>query len=390
MLWACAQPWLLGPGIQLLRRATGSWWGRPLNAIMRRLVFPHYCAGENLGDCHRVANALQCVGGVELVVDHSQEEREAPEDWARNLGAKINLLHSLRQEMGGRARFMPFKATSVMSPALLERMAALIMQDEHWCTEIVDPTLGLRKDELLLLQEAEANLSALCSAAQNCGIALWLDAEQSHRQPAIDWLARRLMQCFNIPGRPPIIFNTYQLYLVGADLRVMRDLQHGEDQGYCFAAKCVRGAYLIAEEQRAVECGTSSPMHASKSATDAAFDRTVAAVLERIASGCDASLAICTHNTVSAAAAVDQMAELGIPRDSPRVHFAQILGMCDHLTGSLGASGYRAHKLVLFGLYEEVFPWLLRRLDENRDMLGACQTERPLLRRELRRRLFAV
>eukprot|EP00419_Tripos_fusus_P021475 CAMPEP_0172762410 /NCGR_PEP_ID=MMETSP1074-20121228/173449_1 /TAXON_ID=2916 /ORGANISM="Ceratium fusus, Strain PA161109" /LENGTH=141 /DNA_ID=CAMNT_0013596801 /DNA_START=58 /DNA_END=481 /DNA_ORIENTATION=+ len=106
------------------------------------------CGGKSWG-LPPIAAVLKRSGGVELVVDHSQEEREAPEDWARNLESKINLLQSMRQELGGRARFMPFKATSVMSPILLERMAALIMQDEHWCKEIVDPTPSLKRDELL-------------------------------------------------------------------------------------------------------------------------------------------------------------------------------------------------------------------------------------------------
>eukprot|EP01051_Picozoa_sp_SAG22_P027083 SAG22_NODE_8891_length_623_cov_1.087786_1_plen_55_part_01 len=49
------------------------------------------------------------------------------------------------------------------------------------------------------------------------------------------------------------------------------------------------------------------------------------------------------------------------------------------------STGYNAHKLVLYGDFEEVFPWLLRRLDENRDMLGAAQLEAPLVHAELKR-----
>ena len=68
------------------------------------------------------------------------------------------------------------------------------------------------------------------------------------------------------------------------------------------------------------------------------------------------------------------------------MHFAQILGMADDLTLSLGLSGCNAHKLVPYGSFEEILPWLLRRLEENQDALGACSIERPLLRAELARR----
>ena len=44
---------------------------------------------------------------------------------------------------------------------------------------------------------------------------------------------------------------------------------------------------------------------------------------------------------------------------------AQIMGMCDNITLALGQHQYNSHKLVLFGDFDEVFPWLLRRLEEN-------------------------
>ena len=71
------------------------------------------------------------------------------------------------------------------------------------------------------------------------------------------------------------------------------------------------------------------------------------------------------------------MAAHGLARDHPNVAHAQIMGMCDGLTFALGLAGYNAHKLVLFGEFDEVFPWLLRRLDENRvtaaDVLAGIQ-----------------
>jgi len=51
--------------------------------------------------------------------------------------------------------------------------------------------------------------------------------------------------------------------------------------------------------------------------------------------------------------------------------YIKIMGLCDNLGHCLGDQGYNAHKLVLFGDFSEVFPWLLRRLDENQDVMGA-------------------
>ena len=65
------------------------------------------------------------------------------------------------------------------------------------------------------------------------------------------------------------------------------------------------------------------------------------------------------------------------------------MGMCDSVTLALAGGGYNACKLVLFGAFAEVFPWLLRRLDENRDVFGATLKEKPLIWAELRRRTIA-
>jgi len=322
-----------------------------------------------------------------MIVDHSQEEREEPEDWPANLESKQRLLQKLAAEFPGSVKFVPFKATSIMSPVLLERMTEIMMASPEWCSVLEDPTEHLSLEDQLLLKSAEENMLALCQTAADTGIGLWMDAEQSHRQPAMDLLARRLMRRFNKPLAEPVIFNTYQMYLVGADERVLRDMKHAKKKGYCFAAKLVRGAYMVSEAERAAGLGACSPVHASKRDTDVAYERAVSALLKALAAQEDVAVAGCTHNMDSVAAAMNLMEELGVPKDSPRVNFAQILGMTNHLTAALGTAGYNSNKLVLFGDFEEVFPWLLRRLDENRDMLGACQAERPFLRRELRRRL---
>ena len=67
--------------------------------------------------------------------------------------------------------------------------------------------------------------------------------------------------------------------------------------------------------------------------------------------------------------------------------FATILGMADHLSCYLGLSGYNACKLVPYGEFDELLPWMLRRLEENSDVVNAGQQEKYLLWKEVRRRL---
>ena len=52
--------------------------------------------------------------------------------------------------------------------------------------------------------------------------------------------------------------------------------------------------------------------------------------------------------------------------------------MADHLTFSLGLGGYKAYKYVPYGSLHEVMPYLIRRAQENSDIMGGVQHEASL------------
>merc|ERR1711904_640561 len=80
-------------------------------------------------------------------------------------------------------------------------------------------------------------------------VRLLVDAEQTYMQPMIDHIALKLQRIYN--KEKPIIYNTYQCYLVKAKERVRNDLRRAEREGFYFAAKLVRGAYMVQERKRA-------------------------------------------------------------------------------------------------------------------------------------------
>jgi len=139
-------------------------------------------------------------------------------------------------------------------------------------------------------------------------------------------------------------------------------------------------------------------VHTSKEQTDIAYNNAAARLLSEISVsdvagdvlGCPvprAALLLATHNRRSLELATSEMRHLDLARGHCNVHFAQILGMVDNLTNALGLAGYNASKLVVFGEMREVLPWLLRRVQENRDAFGAQAAEMSVLRKELWRRL---
>ena len=70
------------------------------------------------------------------------------------------------------------------------------------------------------------------------------------------------------------------------------------------------------------------------------------------------------------------------------VHFAQLLGMSDHLTFGLGEQGHRAYKYVPYGKVDEVMPYLLRRAEENMTLMASSNKEKEMIGREIKRRML--
>ena len=184
-----------------------------------------------------------------------------------------------------------------------------------------------------------------------------------------------------------MIFNTYQCYLKDSKERAMTDLTRSERYNFHFAAKLVRGAYMIHERERATMLNIDDPIHDTANATHCTYDEVVELLLRyRANNGPGLEIMVASHNEQSIRNATALMNELGLAPDDDCVHFAQLLGMSDHLTYTLGNAGYSAFKYLPYGKVREVVPYLIRRAQENGDVLGNTGKELDLLHKELWRR----
>jgi proline dehydrogenase len=242
---------------------------------------------------------------------------------------------------------------------------------------------ALTELELELLHNMIGRLSRLAEVAAESNVRMMIDAEHSYFQPAINHAAVELQRRYN--KEEPMIYNTYQCYLKDSHERLVMDLERARREGWFFGAKLVRGAYMVLERERAAKSGYPSPIHESIEDTHLNYNRCVAEVLEHVA-GEGAEVMVATHNQASIEATVTLMGQLGIEANKNGVFFGQLLGMADHLTFTLGRNGYRGYKYVPFGPISEVMPYLIRRAQENSDMLGGVGHEMRLLRSELWRR----
>jgi proline dehydrogenase len=242
----------------------------------------------------------------------------------------------------------------------------------------------LSEEELRLLNNMMRRLYTIAEAAAERNVRLMIDAEHTYFQPAIDHAAVELQRKFN--QKEPVVLNTYQCYLKDSGDRLLLDMERARREGWKFGAKLVRGAYMYLERARAEELHYPSPVWDSLDETHANYNRCLD-VLVKSSLEEGSEVMIATHNQKSIERAVALMYELGIEPFHAGVYFGQLLGMADHLTFILGRNGYRAYKYVPFGPIEEVMPYLIRRAQENSDIMAGVDREKRMIRGEIWRRV---
>ena len=93
-----------------------------------------------------------------------------------------------------------------------------------------------------------------------------------------------------------------------------------------------------------------------------------------------------THNEES----VDFGTQLLKGKNHPSVQFAQINGLGDHLSLKLTEKNIKVLKLLPCGTYDDVLPWLARRMQENNDAKQRVATEKYLILNELKTRFTSI
>ncbi|XP_053727089.1 proline dehydrogenase 1, mitochondrial-like [Synchiropus splendidus] len=217
-------------------------------------------------------------------------------------------------------------------------------------------------------------------------VRLMVDAEQTYLQPAISRLTLEMQRMYNKRDKP-VVFNTYQCYLKEAYDNVTMDLELSRREGWHFAAKLVRGAYMYQERDRAEELGYEDPINPDYESTNRMYHRCLDQVLDDIASNRTANVMVASHNEDTVKHTLRRMSELGLQPTENMVYFGQLLGMCDQISFPLGQAGFPVYKYVPYGPVSEVMPYLSRRAQENRSIMKGAKKERELLWKELKRRL---
>lgn len=240
---------------------------------------------------------------------------------------------------------------------------------------------ALTAEEERDLEAAYARMAKICRNSIDASLPILIDAEDTAIQPSIDYLAYGAAVEFSSGEGEPLIYNTIQGYLKDAKDRMVMAKKAADEMRVGLGIKLVRGAYMNAENRLAESLGVESPIHDNIHNTHRCYNECADFMLHQIAHGSGSgSLVLATHNMESGKMAAAKAVDLGIDKDSKRLHFAQLYGMAEALSFGLRNSGFRVSKYLPYGPVDQIIPYLLRRAEENRGLLSASSFDRSLMR----------
>lgn len=338
--------------------------GLPIRKPVKATIFKQFCGGETIEECKETIKHLGSFQ-VGTILDYSVEGKTTDEDFDKTVKIIINTIDRAKNDKN--IPFAVFKVTGIARFDLLEKAS----NKNHKLTD----------NEQKEIQVIINRIDKIAKAAYDAKVPLFIDAEETWIQDAIDTWTFEMMMKYN--KEEPIVYNTLQMYRHDR-LEFLKDsYELAKKNGVFYGVKLVRGAYMEKERERAALMSYPSPIQSNKEATDFDYNAALNFIIKH-----SEVFALCagTHNEESSLILTQLLNENAISPDNKHFYFAQLLGMSDHISYNLSHAGFQVAKYVPFGPIKEVMPYLLRRADENTSVAGQTGRELSLIIRELERR----
>ncbi|HEY0298600.1 MAG TPA: proline dehydrogenase family protein [Arachidicoccus sp.] len=343
--------------------------GLPIDGLIRKTIFKQFVGGETLEKTAPVCKMLDSYN-VDVILDYGVEGKESEE----------NFEHATEEFI----RVIRFAALQKNIPVIAIKVTGLARFD---LLEKLNEAPRLRSGvhdseaENVEWERVRKRMRRICDVAEETGIGVLVDAEESWIQDPIDRITMEMMEIYN--KDKALVYNTIQLYR--HDRLDFLQLSHkiAKEQNFVLGVKLVRGAYMEKERTRASQNGYASPIQKDKNATDKDYNLAVKYCSDNIDS---IAFVVATHNEQSALTAAEQLDKKNLPHNHAHIHFSQLYGMSDNMTFNLAKEGYSVSKYVPFGPIRDVIPYLMRRAQENSSVKGQTGRELSLIKKEMERR----
>ena len=335
----------------------------PVNFIIKNTVFDHFCAGINDVDSVRVVDSLAS-RNVSSYLHYSVEAAQSNADYDQCLESTLKTIDISKNNLN--LPFVVFKPTGYGSTDLLEKKSKSIpfslIEKKEWNRMVNRFRMTFEK-------------------AKSINIKVFVDAEESWIQPAIDEIVEEFMIEYN--KKDVLIFNTVQMYRKGR-LEYLKNLKNkATKSNFKIGIKLVRGAYMEKERLRARRMNYQCPICNSKEDTDNQYNKGLEFMFDNIDLF---SIFLGSHNEQSVLNAILLADKMAISKNNQNLYFGQLFGMSDNLTFTLAKNGYNSVKYLPYGPVKDVIPFLIRRAEENTSVSGQTNRELELIKSEVKRR----
>ena len=335
----------------------------PIEGLIKATVFRQFCGGESITDCEPKIKRLG-KSRIGAILDLSVEGQQDEGSFDRASDELLRLVKNASENDDIPVCCM--KVTAIARFTVLEKVAngeELNQQEKKEYANVV------------------RRLNLICNAAEKHDVPIYIDAEESWIQDAIDRLTETMMTRYN--KKKAYVFTTFQFYRWDRLDYLKKLLALAERENFKLGAKFVRGAYMEKERKRAADMGYKDPIQPTKEATDNDFNEALEIALDHL----DRIEFVCgTHNEESCMKLVHLMHEQRIDQNHPSIYFSQLYGMSDHISYNLSFAGFNVTKYLPYGPIRDAVPYLIRRVEENTAVAGQMGQELRLLLSEKKRR----
>lgn len=335
----------------------------PVIPIIKATVFRQFCGGESMEEGSKVAKKLGN-SGIGAILDFAVEGSSKEKDFEETKKEIIRVIEFAKKNPD--IPFACLKPTGIARLALLEKVSA-------------EKALSVK--EKTEFENIRKRLNEICAAAFQYDKPVYIDAEETWIQPAIDALAEEMMKKYN--SQRPIISTTLQMYRHDRLDYLKNLIANSRKEGYYLGVKIVRGAYIEKENKRARDLGYPSPINPTKQKTDNDYNEAMKLIIANIN---HVELCAGTHNEESCMVVISEMKKYGLSNNHPHIWFSQLYGMSDHISYNLAAAGYNVSKYLPYGPVRSTIPYLVRRAQENTAIAGQMGKELILITKEIQRR----
>jgi proline dehydrogenase len=331
--------------------------------IIKSTIYEQFVGGTTLLDSQKSIDVLY-ENKVHSILDYGAEAKSSEKDFNHTMNQCI--------------RSIDFAAANESVPVVSAKITGLA---RFGLLEDIQKGVSLNKEKRREYRNVLKRLDSICHVANDRKVGVFFDAEESWIQDSIDHLVEIMMKRYN--SKNVIVYNTFQMYRQDRLQYLIDSFDRAQKEGYMLGAKLVRGAYMEKERDRAEDKGYTSPIHATKQATDDAYNTALRFCVDNYEKmgSCNA-----THNQDSCLLLAELIAQKKIPKNHPHLNFCQLYGMSDNITFNLAAKGYNVAKYLVYGSVQDVVPYLARRAKENSAVSGDMSREYALVMKEVKRR----